>query len=77
MNENTRTRPRKPPGRRRIIIQAIFWTVMAAAILALLLLPVPQPQATDALVDHKPLTYPVFNFLDLTHAPLDESYRKG
>lgn len=58
MNDNT-----------KLLIQAVFWIVMAAAVLALLLLPVPQPQSLDALIDNQPTHDTVFSFLDLTHTP--------
>ncbi len=62
MNENT-----------RLIIQALFWVVMAAAIVALLLLPIPHSSSTDNLIDNQP-TYPSIPLdLDLTFTSIDGS----
>lgn len=68
MNENTRR-----------IIQAIYWVLMAGAIVALLLLPLPVPEVPVSadqdmypFFDDQSPTNDIYLGLDLTHTPIDD-----
>jgi hypothetical protein len=57
----------------RTIIRALFWTVMAAAILALLLLPIPVPPPPPDFGIVKPVAPVTLNVTDLAHTPLSSN----
>lgn len=55
--------------KQRAVVHALFWTVMAAAILAILLLPVPIPPSPPRIGIVKPAAPATINVMDVTYTP--------